>query len=114
MRNGVKNLFKFIKSDEYPNGAIHIKKDDALKLQELGWRVSFHTDYYYNAISGNFKGLEIGFGGWEGNLDISISTPEVGYYSDCWQETIKVNSQEDLDKLVAFIHSMIELSKILK
>lgn len=113
MKKEIKGLFKFRKSKEYPNGAVEISKDSALKLQELGWKVSFHTDYYYNFIGGEFKGLQIGFGAWDENLEISISSPEVGYYSDSWCEPIKVNSQKDLDKLVEFIHNMVELSKIL-
>ena len=107
----VRRCFTFLKSDEYPNGAIKITKEDALKLQGIGWYVSFHTDYYLNFIGCNFKGLEIGFCNWMSNLDAVINTPEVGYYSDSWGESVKFKSQECLDSFVDTIYNLVWLSK---
>ena len=107
----VRRCFTFYKSDEYPNGAIKLSKEDALKLQKNGWSVNFHTDYYLNFIGCNFNGLEIGFYNWMSNLDAGISTPEVGYYSDCWSETVNFKSQECLDVFVNTISNLVWLSK---
>ena len=45
------------------------------------------------------------------NLNIELSTPEVGYYNDSWSGHINIRSQEDLDNLVAMIDLMIKLNK---
>ena len=110
-KTDVRRCFTFFKSDEYPNGAIKVTKEDALKLQEIGWLVNFHTDYYLNFIGCNFKGLEIGFCNRMSNLDAVISTPEVGYYSESWGETVKFKSQECLDAFVDTISNLVWLSK---
>ena len=110
-KTDVRRCFTFFKSDEYPNGAIKVTKEDALKLQEIGWSVNFHTDYYLNFIGCDFKGLEIGFCNWMSNLDAVISTPEVGYYSDSWGEAVKFKSQECLDSFVDTISNLVWLSK---
>ena len=110
-KTDVRRCFTFFKSDEYPNGAIKLTKEDALKLQEIGWSVNFHTDYYLNFIGCNFKGLEIGFCNWMSNLDAVISTPEVGYYSDSWGEAVKFKSQDCLDAFVDTISNLVWLSK---
>ena len=107
----VRRCFTFYKSDEYPNGAIKLSKEDALKLQKNGWSVNFHTDYYLNFIGCNFNGLEIGFYNWMSNLDAGISTPEVGYYSDSWSETVKFKSQECLDVFIDTISNLVWLLK---
>lgn len=105
------SYFIFSKSAEYPNGAISITKENILKLQELGWEVNFHTDYYLNFIGCNFNGLEIGFYSYTNNLDAGISSPEVGYYSDCWSETVEIKSQNCLDVFVNTISNFVWLSK---
>lgn len=107
----VRRCFTFYKSDEYPNGAIKLLKEDALKLQEIGWSVDFHTDYYLTFIGCNFNGLEMGFYNWMSNLDAGISTPEVGYYSDCWDKTVRFKSQDCLDVFVDTISNLVWLSK---
>ncbi len=106
-----RRCFTFFKSDEYPNGAIKVTKEDALKLQEIGWVVDFHTDYYLNFIGCNFNGLNIGFSNWMHSLDAVISTPEVGYYEDSWVEVVKFKSQDCLDAFVYTISNLVWLSK---
>lgn len=110
-KTDVRRCFTFYKSDEYPSGTIKLSKEDALRLKEIGWSVNFRTDYYLNFIGCNFNGLEIGFYNWMSNLDAGVSTPEVGYYSDSWSETIKFKSQECLDVFVDTISNLVWLSK---
>jgi len=110
-KTDVRSCFTFFKSDEYPNGAIKVTKEDALKLQEIGWSVDFHTDYYLNFIGCNFEGLEIGFCNWMHNLDAVICTPEVGYDSEAWGETVKFKSQDCLDAFVDTISNLVWLSR---
>lgn len=107
----VRRCFTFYKSDEYPNGAIKLSKEDALRLKKIGWSVCFRTDYYLNFIGCNFNGLKIGFYNWMSNLDAGVSTPEVGCYSDGWSETIKFKSQECLDVFIDTISNLVWLSK---
>jgi hypothetical protein len=110
-QTSVRRCFAFLKSDEYPNGAIKITKEDALKLQKEGWEVNFHTENYLNFIGCNFNGLEIGFCNWMTNLDAIITTPEVGYYGDSWLERVKFKSQDCLDNFVDTISNLVWLSK---
>lgn len=110
-QTSVRRCFTFSKSEEYPEGAIQISKENALKLQKNGWSVNFHTDYYLNFIGCNFKGLEIGFCNWTTNLNAVINTPEVGYYGDSWGEMVKFKNQECLDNFIDTISNLVWLSK---
>lgn len=100
----VMQCFSFGYSNEYPSGYVSITKENAEKLQEHGWNVSFHTDYYLNTISAEIKGFSIGFGSWMDNLTAYIDNGE-------YQEIIKIESREKLDNFLQIIESTMQFSK---
>lgn len=97
--------FTFGYSDEYPSGYVAITKENVEKLQNHGWNVSFHTDYYLNFIGADVIGLDISFGGWMDNLTAYFNT------SDEYQEIVKFNDREHLDRFIQFIESAVQFSK---
>ena len=86
-----------------PLGAITCTKEytDILKLK--GWVVDFHTEGYANFIGFELNGLSIGFCCWMSNLEITVGTPEVGFYNDSWEGNIDVKNQKDLNIVIKII-----------
>ena len=103
----VRKCFSFGVSKDYPSGFVSISKENAEKLQNHGWKVRFHTDYYFNYIGAEFKDFQIGFGSWSDNLTAYIGNDE-------YQEVVKITNVEQMNKFVDMIESMVQFSNLNK
>ncbi len=85
------------------------KNKDITDFESLGFKFNWHTDYYLNGLTAEAFGITLGFYSWLDNLNCCLS---YGSIDGMCNLQFKIKSKKDLNKVIKFGKSLIEISKL--